>query len=382
MPRTRDARRVQLHPSVRFKILEDCGFVCAHCGKKLSYVRDYTVEHVVPLNKGGTNDPDNLIALCEACNKEKGDDVVCPDDYYHYLPKPVRERAIRTFDRYVKSVSWLDERTVFMADRFTMPVDRYLPGRRNVEPKKIRSSCRVEKIHGADSLIAILTEYAARLAPDDKPLVPLRPDAMRPAYYGVHVGSVLACVVCPYLELSGVPTMAVEEPEEDRLRPILYLDVFAQYIENPPLCAVFNMKSVLESLIREVRRTLSSLPGPSAVEVLIRTPESDPLANNAIKALAGRNWGFWKSACQECDPDLAATPRMHIGDAIVLASGPARLFREDGSMDDASPEAAAALAALQDPVTREMSIAPPARAPDRRTKSQRKKGKAHKKYRK
>lgn len=41
---------------------------CAACGKR----RKLTVDHVVPVTKGGSNDPSNLQLLCKPCNSSKG----------------------------------------------------------------------------------------------------------------------------------------------------------------------------------------------------------------------------------------------------------------------------------------------------------------------
>lgn len=34
---------------------------------------DLTIDHILPLGRGGTNDLDNLQVLCRACNTWKGD---------------------------------------------------------------------------------------------------------------------------------------------------------------------------------------------------------------------------------------------------------------------------------------------------------------------
>ena len=43
-------------------------WTCQHCGTH----RDLTVDHVVPVSKGGTDDLDNLQTLCGTCNSRKG----------------------------------------------------------------------------------------------------------------------------------------------------------------------------------------------------------------------------------------------------------------------------------------------------------------------
>lgn len=41
---------------------------CSHVGKE-----GLTIDHIVPVSKGGTNDPKNLQAMCFDCNNQKGD---------------------------------------------------------------------------------------------------------------------------------------------------------------------------------------------------------------------------------------------------------------------------------------------------------------------
>lgn len=53
--------------AIRVKILERDNYTCQYCGKKAK-----TVDHIMPKSKGGTEDSDNLVACCKACNMFKG----------------------------------------------------------------------------------------------------------------------------------------------------------------------------------------------------------------------------------------------------------------------------------------------------------------------
>ena len=46
-------------------------FTCQYCAKKLSE-KKLTVDHVVPLSKGGTHEWSNVVAACGTCNNKKG----------------------------------------------------------------------------------------------------------------------------------------------------------------------------------------------------------------------------------------------------------------------------------------------------------------------
>jgi len=49
-------------------IFDKYGNKCLKCGTK----KLLTIDHVIPISKGGTNDSDNLQPLCQRCNSEKG----------------------------------------------------------------------------------------------------------------------------------------------------------------------------------------------------------------------------------------------------------------------------------------------------------------------
>lgn len=46
-------------------------FTCQYCRKKMSE-KKLTVDHVVPLSKGGTHEWSNVVAACGTCNNRKG----------------------------------------------------------------------------------------------------------------------------------------------------------------------------------------------------------------------------------------------------------------------------------------------------------------------
>lgn len=49
-------------------ILDFYGHVCMACGES----KDLTIDHVIPLSKGGIHDHSNIQILCNICNKIKG----------------------------------------------------------------------------------------------------------------------------------------------------------------------------------------------------------------------------------------------------------------------------------------------------------------------
>jgi len=61
---------------LRWSILTRDQFVCRYCGCEGESAAMWCVDHVVPLSRGGSNEPDNLVACCFPCNASKSDRLV------------------------------------------------------------------------------------------------------------------------------------------------------------------------------------------------------------------------------------------------------------------------------------------------------------------
>ena len=78
---------------LRFEILRRCNFACYYCGVPAALgVKVLHIDHVIPVDLGGTNDPWNLVAACWDCNAGKTNGVPTPElidrvmgDYCAYL---------------------------------------------------------------------------------------------------------------------------------------------------------------------------------------------------------------------------------------------------------------------------------------------------------
>lgn len=107
---------------------------CCHCGKKIYFGYGATVEHFVPLSKGGTNRDINMIMLCEKCNKQKGNYIISPEDYVPYLHKEDFDKLSDYFESYIKSFDFINRKNVLACDLYKIYVIPYLP---YLEQKKI-----------------------------------------------------------------------------------------------------------------------------------------------------------------------------------------------------------------------------------------------------
>jgi 5-methylcytosine-specific restriction endonuclease McrA len=69
--------------AMRRTALRDCGQRCVYCATRLDQ-RTATLDHVVPLARGGAHDPGNLVTACGPCNRLKGD--MLPFDFFARHP--------------------------------------------------------------------------------------------------------------------------------------------------------------------------------------------------------------------------------------------------------------------------------------------------------
>lgn len=66
--RRKKATQYTSKPSVRKQIFKRDGAVCKSCNSKKSL----TIDHIISVKNGGTDNHDNLQVLCRACNSSKG----------------------------------------------------------------------------------------------------------------------------------------------------------------------------------------------------------------------------------------------------------------------------------------------------------------------
>ncbi len=144
-------------------ILEKTDGKCAHCGCALSKDSDYdmTVDHVIPLSKGGTNDLENLVGLCYECNQKKGNMVVLPVDYYYYMKKEKGDELMRMYRQWCKDVSWFNTRNYTKEDAYLMNYEQPIPFLTGKLPKK---KAKTSKNYGYGTILnqtAILRKATA-----------------------------------------------------------------------------------------------------------------------------------------------------------------------------------------------------------------------------
>ena len=69
--------------TIKLRLLWENGKRCAICGKMIESVDDLTVDHIVPISKGGKREISNCQLAHKACNCNKSD--IMPDEYERLL---------------------------------------------------------------------------------------------------------------------------------------------------------------------------------------------------------------------------------------------------------------------------------------------------------
>lgn len=67
----KESKRDGRWKKLRLQILNRDAWTCSYCGGEAN-----EVDHIIPLKRGGSDDPDNLTAACRTCNARKHDDSV------------------------------------------------------------------------------------------------------------------------------------------------------------------------------------------------------------------------------------------------------------------------------------------------------------------
>lgn len=63
-----------------------------------------TCEHVVPISRGGTNKLSNIVALCQPCNKSKGNLLYMPETFYIHLEDKYFKQVCGVFYTWFRTI--------------------------------------------------------------------------------------------------------------------------------------------------------------------------------------------------------------------------------------------------------------------------------------
>ena len=75
-------KRRKFRPAERISIYTRDRGICGICGEFVP-PNEATIDHIVPISKGGTYAPENLQCCCRRCNQLKADAL--PDDFFNLL---------------------------------------------------------------------------------------------------------------------------------------------------------------------------------------------------------------------------------------------------------------------------------------------------------
>ncbi|MBD5585178.1 MAG: HNH endonuclease [Clostridia bacterium] len=276
MARKKTEARIKLTNNEKLNVYIQCRNLCAHCGRHLEFHHDMTVDHVIPLNKGGKNEPRNYVALCKDCNQAKSDNVVYPIDYYPYLPEPKKKEVTELFHDYLRSTAWFAHDNVFMLDQFNLKTARavYMPKQGMCYP--VPTTMRVEKI-SQDDAFEYLQYYIARLTPEDKGLFVTSPTELDTPYYKITAGKETMMVISAYVDQD----QGYKDSDDDR--NIIRVDFFpnpdVKYREHT---THLTLMYILRCLIAHVHDTLMRTAQGTTMDLMMLTPQSDRLAKGAI----------------------------------------------------------------------------------------------------
>lgn len=95
---------------------------CCHCGRKVYFGYGATVEHFVPISKGGLNRDINLVMLCKDCNESKGNFIYDPDDYLEFLNEEHKEKLKGYFNSYIESFDFVNRDNLLAYDKYKVNV--------------------------------------------------------------------------------------------------------------------------------------------------------------------------------------------------------------------------------------------------------------------
>lgn len=151
MAREQVATRISFDAEQRKTVLDKSNYKCSHCGASLT-AKDVTIDHFIPLSKGGRNIPANLTGLCIKCNEEKDNIIVRPHEYYKFVKNEYLKELDSLYEAYLTDKEWLTNKNYTKDDYFTFKYPTKLESLQGKRLKK-RGDAHCVKIYMATATI-------------------------------------------------------------------------------------------------------------------------------------------------------------------------------------------------------------------------------------
>ena len=243
---------------------------CCHCGRKVYFDFGATVEHFIPLSKGGTNRDINLYMLCEDCNKEKGNAIYRPTDYMEFLGKEYLNQLNDYFESYIKSFEFVNKNNILAFDRYKVHLIHATVNKTKRVKKKalknISTAFWVKKATKDD--LDNITDFMAKIC--DKKL----DGCDREALYNLIVFFYIHGCIYYQETPSGIRTVSFittrNHSQRKRVKKFLRVDNFALYNNQQTLSMLWNFaedipyhiieEQGLDQIPQESNFTLNSIP--------------------------------------------------------------------------------------------------------------------------
>lgn len=315
MARERIEDRVMIPRYIKGHIYEECGRICAHCGKPMEFFGDFTLEHVIPLSKGGTNDKKNLIALCETCNRQKSDDIIPPMEYFPYLPEEKRKKLQKMFDEYVKSQDWLAQDNLFMTDWFDINPTRCVFVHKLRQAAFLPVTLRVRRIRTEDAFNR-LQDYKQYLRKEDAGLIVKSPDDIVTPYYVIEQNDKTLMFFTAYIWHN---TGGLEDSEGWEYS--LILDYYiTPGLKMHPKTIPPTLYNILQALLHEAQKTLLNGANGTAIMVRFRSPASAPYAKE-LSQFVHESIPSFKTGQIEFGPPAPRNNKVNLMQCIMFQGG-------------------------------------------------------------
>lgn len=93
--------------NIKEKLLKKNNYQCSSCGKNINFSNS-SIDHIIPLSKGGTNNEENLAILCNKCNILKADKIL-----ESISVSPLTISFVKFWIHYFISKPWLTSLSTF-----------------------------------------------------------------------------------------------------------------------------------------------------------------------------------------------------------------------------------------------------------------------------